>query len=189
MYAIGDDTGDNIDDDTGEDAGGHIDDDIVRATDRMEMSALHRGGIYMASDAAQKSRKPPSQERYERTHPKLTCRVTAETKERLQAILRAQGVSLGKWLEQLVHRGGESAAVVNAREAYTRGFDDGFAAGHDQAWDDIVEFLYELLQEQDCKGDCEVFRWLECASVKKGKLRIPIELSTQSDLNCPVDPI
>lgn len=65
---------------------------------------------------------PPSRLRYEQQHPTVSVRVSRELYERLQALKRDGGKSLGDILREAV-----GVQARSARAAYSRGYNTGYA--------------------------------------------------------------
>ncbi len=69
-------------------------------------------------------RKPPSRLRYEAEHPSLTVRVSMETKTKVLAAAKAQGLSVSEWVQAMA-----AGQPARAADAYRRGQEDGRKAG------------------------------------------------------------
>ncbi len=82
-------------------------------------------------------KKAPSRIRYEASHPTVTCRVSKEIYDRLEAVKKAEGKSFADVLK--IGLNIVEPLIKKAKEARDLGWDEGFQGGYSEA-----ERLYKV---------------------------------------------
>lgn len=90
--------------------------------------------------------KPPSRVTYERTHPVVSFRVSANLYQRLQELLKKTGKSIGDFFrEALGVQQADTSRVYQAayseghKEGYEEGHEDGYVEGEKAGWNSAKE--------------------------------------------------
>lgn len=87
-----------------------------------------------------KKKQPLSKLKYDAKHPTVSFRVTEELKERLDEVVRQKGFSYADFILEILKR-----KEVKEKEAYDRGYKDGYWEGYNSRENTLQELREQLL--------------------------------------------